>query len=441
MHVEPKKPGHQLWIALAAVSVLLFLLAAAAGGYLFLSRGSTKTDASDSQFKDKEQEHFTYTAFCVTGKEIFPSALISTATVDWNGDEQSAEDKKSDRDMRLRKHEMPIYGDENGWLGVNLSGIDVGAHVTVEITADGFMKSSKWEGEITATDSRGKVSILPKAMWDYDALMKVRQQRPINAVFSVSIGDKALTDTTETYTLKSINDCPLYVATDENADNVVNLSFLFASYVNENHPKVQEILKEALACRLVDKFDGYQSGDPKDVVIQVFSVWNALQRRGIKYSNVASTTPGDRVISQSVRFLDESIDANQANCVDGTVLMASVLRKIGIDSHLVLIPGHCFLAFDLSPESAALPTGLETTMLGKNEFTEVKKLELLPSQEKLKEYQDSVKTFAEAVAVGNDTIKKYTRKLQSQDDARFRFVSIDDARQLGIMPIPFTLDK
>jgi len=439
MHIEPKKAGHHLWIALAAVSVLLFLLAAAAGGYLFANRGTTKTEASDTQAQNKEIGDATYTTLSVTGKEIFPSALISTATVDWNGDEQAAEDKKSDKDMRLRKHEVPIYGDENGWLGVDLSGIHVGTRVTIEITADGFMKSSKWEGEITATNSRGNVSIYPKAMWDYDALMKVRQQRPINAVFSVSIGDKELPDTTQTFTLKSINDCPLYIATD--AENVINLSFLFAAYVNENHPRVQEILKEALGCRLVEKFDGYQSGDPKHVVMQVFSIWNALQRRGIKYSNVASTTPGDKVFSQSVRFLDESIDANQANCVDGTVLMASVLRKIGIDSHLVLVPGHCFLAFDLVPESAALPTGLETTMLGRNELTEVKQLALLPSQEKLKEYQDSVKTFVEAVAVGNDAINKYARKLQSQDDAEFRFVSIDDARQLGIMPIPFTLDK
>lgn len=80
-------------------------------------------------------------------------------------------------------------------------------------------------------------------------------------------------------------------------------------------------------------------------------------------------------------------------------------------------------------------------MLGNNELTEVKKMDLLPSQDQLKEYQDSVKTFMQAVARGNDTINKYARKLQGNEDARFRFVSIEDARDLGIMPIPFTMDN
>ncbi len=443
--VQPKASGPHLWLTLVSLGALLIVLAVGVGGYLFANRRSKEDikptpSTTDTKSEDKLRLG-KLQPFSFTGKEIFPSALISTATVDWNGDEQFAEDKKTDEDARLRKRDLPIYGDENGWLGIELEGIKQGAQVSVEITADGFMRPSKWQGTVNAVSQDGSTLVKPKAMWDFEALMKVRQQRPINVIFSASIDGKALPDVTETYTLKSINDCPLYIARDKAGNDVTNLSFLFASYVNENHPQVQDILKEALGCRLVDKMDGYLSDDPKQVVLQVLAIWNALQRRGIKYSNVAATTPGDRVFSQSVRFLDQSIDANQANCVDGTVLMASVLQKIGIKSHLVLIPGHCFLAFDLSPNSAALPIGLETTMLGNNELTEVKKIDLLPSQDKLKEYQDSVKTFVEAVSVGNDTINKYARKLQNNEDARFRFVSIEDARDLGIMPIPFTMDK
>jgi hypothetical protein len=443
--VQPKAKGTHLWITLVSLSALLIVLAAGVGGYLVANRGSgedTKPTPSTTDTKSEDMHgHGKLQPFSFTGKEIFPSALISTATVDWNGDEQFAEDKKTDEDAQLRKRDLPIYGDENGWLGIELDGVKKGAQVSVEIIADGFMRPSKWQGTVTAVSQDGHTLVKPKAMWDYEALMKVRQQRPINVIFSASIDGKAFPDVTETYTLKSINDCPLYITRDKAGSDVTNLSFLFAAYVNENHPRVQDILKEALGCRLVDKMDGYFSDDPKQVVLQVLAIWNALQRRGIKYSNVAATTPGDRVFSQSVRFLDQSIDANQANCVDGTVLMASVLQKLGIKSHLVLIPGHCFLAFDLATNSAALPIGLETTMLGNNELTEVKKMDLLPSQDKLKEYQDSVKTFVEAVAVGNDTIKKYARKLQNNEDARFRFVSIEDARDLGIMPIPFTMDK
>jgi hypothetical protein len=441
----PAKTKKQLWGAVLVMSVLMIIFAAAVVGYLFANRSVTAgtVPAPDTPDQDAgaETKGAQFRASSFTGKEIFPSALISTATVDWNGDEQFAEDRKTDDDALLRKSDLPIYGDENGWLGIRFEGLKKGANVSVEIHADGFMKASKWQGTITAVSPDGDALVKTKALWDYEALIKLRQERPINVVFSASVDRIALPNVTETYTLRSINDCPLYITNDKAGNEVTNLSFLFAAYVNENHPRVQDILKEALECRLVDKMDGYLSDDPKQVVLQVFAIWNALQRRGIKYSNVAATTPGDKVISQSVRFLDQSIDANQANCVDGTVLMASVLQKIGIKSHLVLIPGHCLLAFDLAPNSAALPTGLETTMLGNNELTEVKKMDLLPSQAQRKEYQDSVKTFVEAVYVGNDTIKKYARKLQSNEDVRFRFVSIEDARDLGIMPIPFTMDK
>ena len=396
-----------------------------------------KPEAKSAQVK--------FQPYSFTGKEIFPSALISTATVDWNGDAQNAEDKKTEDDAQLRKREVPIYGDENSWLGLELAGLSKGAQVSVEITSEGLMMPSKWQGTVTTVSQNGRALISPKVMWNYEALTKIRQQRPINVNFSATVDGTALPVDNETYTLRSINDCPLYVSRGKSSKTSLkdstSLSFLFAAYVNENHPQVQEVLKEALSCRIVDKFDGYLSEDPKQVYLQVFSVWNALQRRGIKYSNVAATTPGDKVFSQSVRFLDQSINDHQANCVDGSVLMASVLHKIGIKSYLVIIPGHCFLAFDLTPDSAALPIGLETTMLGKNEITDVKNLAYLPKQEKFKEYGDSYKTFGEAVETGSDTIQGSARLLQSQSDVRFRLVSIEDERNFGIMPIPFTMDK
>ena len=380
----------------------------------------------------------------VTGKEIYPSALISMATVDWNGDEQSAEDKKTDEDAHIRKHELPVYGDENGWLGIDLEGLKKGDKVSVEISADGFMKPSKWEGTVTTLSPNGRARINPKIMWDYEALIKVRQQRPFNVIFSTSFDGKALQDIRETYTLRSINDCPFLIKRDKSdvtGENGTSIKFMFAAYVNENHPQVQEVLKEALACRIVKQFDGYQSEDPQQVINQVMAIWNALQRRGIKYSSVTTTTPGDMVFCQTVRFMDQSINSQQANCVDGSVLMASVLQKIGINSYLVIVPSHCFLAFDLVSDSTALPVGLETTLLGDNSITEVTKLDFLPMEERFREYQDSYKTFNGALASGQKKIQQYARILQSGKHPSFALISIEDARKLGIMPIPFTMDK
>ena len=376
-----------------------------------------------------------------TETDLFPSAIISTATVDWNGDEESAEDKKTEDDPKLKKKDIPIYGDENGWLAVDLIGLPKGAQVVVEISVDGYLKPSKWRGKVSKVTREGEARIFPKAVWDYDALLKVRQQRPVNVTFKVTVNGEELPEETDTYLMKSLNDCPFYVLLDEEGEDFDDFSWIFAAYVNENHPWVDGILKEALESGLVSAFTGYQSEDPKEVMMQVFAIWNVLQRRGIKYSDVSSTTPSKFVVSQTVRFLDDSIEATQANCVDGTVLMASILQKIGINSYLVMVPGHCFLAFDVGEEEEAKRIGLETTMLGENELNPVKDIPNLSQKAKLKEFQASYKTFSNAVKTGNAALKEHAEEFESEEDPNIQLISVSDARELGIMPIASNREK
>lgn len=388
---------------------------------------STSTSAGSEGKGEAKARVLKILPYSRAGKEFFPSALVSTSNVRWNNQD-------------LDSFGPAIFGDEGSWMGMELQGMKKDAKVSVAITVDGFTKPSKWEGEITSVSEDGAAMIMPKLIWDYAALLKVRQQRPVNVSFTASVDGKPLPEVTETYTMRSINDCPL-LQLNADGKGETDLSFLFAAYVNEGHPQLQKILKEALDTGLVDKFNGYQ-GDPEkpeeirmQVMKQVFAIWNALQRRGIKYSSITNTPPGDRMFCQSVRFLDESIDNRSANCVDGTVLMASVLQKIGIQSYLVLVPGHCFLAFNEIKNSAALPTGLETTMLGRDDITNVKKLEFLSDAEQSKENMASANTFVEALARGSGRIQGCVLNLQGGSSLEYRLISIREARNLGIKPI------
>ncbi|WP_395739193.1 hypothetical protein [Prosthecobacter sp.] len=446
-----KPPAHKaVWVwPVVIISATVCILLAIVAVYVIATHKSNSQYSSGSATTTKgkpesKEGPVKFRPYSLTGKEFYPSALVSTAKVDWNGDAQAAEDKKTEDDAQLRKNERPLYGDENSWLGLEFEGLKKGAKINVEISAEGFMQPSKEQVIVNTLGEDGSALIMPKIVWNFDALTKVRQQRPINVIFSASVDDKELRQVTETYTMRSINDCPLLLL-NKSGEGGTNLSFLFAAYVNEDHPQVQVILKEALDSGLVKKFNGYQGDDPekirKQVRLQVFSIWNALQRRGIKYSNVVTTRPGDRVVSQSVRFLQESIDNHQANCVDGTVLMASVLHKIGIQSYLVLVPGHCFLAFDEIPNSAAMPTGLETTMLGHDDITDVKKMEFLSSEQQSKENLASAKTFVTALEIGSSRIQACARNLEGQGTPKYRLISIEDERQNGIDPIPYTGDK
>lgn len=390
------------------------------------------------------QKKVTMEPWSYTEQNLYPSAIISTATVDWNGDDQEAEDKKSADDPKPKKKDIPLYGDENGWLAVDLAGLPRNAEVEVTISIDGYLKASTWKGKVTRMTKAGEARIFPKAIWDYEALLKVRQQRPVNVVFKASVNGAALREDTETYVMRSLNDCMFYVMWDEDSEEFDDFSWLFAAYVNENHPEVDMILKEALRSGIVSDFDGYQEDDPKAVMMQVFAVWNALQRRGIKYSDVSHTTPSKCVVCQTVRFLDDSVNATQANCVDGSVLMASILSKIGITSYLVMIPGHCFLAFDLGDGEDAKRIGLETTMLGNDEIKSVGEIANLTEKSKLAEFKASYKTFTSAVKIGNANLKKYQEELDddSEDsDPDIQIISIPDARELGIMPIATSKDS
>jgi hypothetical protein len=218
-----------------------------------------------------------------TDKDIYPSALISTATVDWHTDEEDEE------------AEIGTYGDENGWLGIMLYDAPKGAEVTVEVSADGgWMKPSKLT--IITEDNDDAVMVIPKGVFDYDALHLNRQQKPVNVTTKVTVDGVVLEEVTETMILRSVNECPFAVFFGED-DPPDDISWLFASYVNENHPWIDGLLKEALSTGLVDSFSGYQSGDPDKVIAQVFAIWNTLQRRGLKYSDITASPPSKSVAS------------------------------------------------------------------------------------------------------------------------------------------------
>ena len=143
----------------------------------------------------------------------------------------------------------------------------------------------------------------------------------------------------------------------------------------------------------------------------------------------------DGVYSQFVRLFDESVTASQANCVDGSVLMAAILRKIGLRPTLVLMPGHMFLAVDIDDNTTI---GLETTMLGEKDLRTP--AEATTSSLKKREEQknkESWASFESAVSVGTDALKKNKKNFDS-DNLDYQMIDVGKAREKGILPIIYT---
>jgi hypothetical protein len=360
-------------------------------------------------------------------EQIFPSMLLSTAT-------QGVPDDDGDL------WDVPHIGDANGLIGALVHHVKKGDAVRVTVAGNSLMEESTFEGEAPKTSK--ELLVHPKVKYRYDALANVRQHMPLNVTIHVWINDEDQGEQTATVDVHSINDC-LFGVTDDDGNVEFDASWNFAAYVNESHPWVDDVLRDALDTGVVKSFDGYQSGEPEQVLLQIYAVWNVMQRRGIHYSNI-TTTPGESetVLCQHVRLFDEAVRAKQANCVDGSVLLAAVLRKIGLRTFLVLVPGHMFLAVDLEDDDDDSMIGLETTMMGNDDLGHFDKLKKISDdrRETLKN-QASFKTFEAAVDVGTQALEDDAKHFDDENDLDYQLIDLAEARSEGIMPIGYTPSK
>jgi hypothetical protein len=357
--------------------------------------------------------------------QLFPSYLVATATIRLP-DEVADEDDEAD-EQRL--------GDRQGVLGIKIDSPGDNVPITVTISGSEILEPSTFTGTL---ETEGTTYVIfPKIKYKYGVLTKNKQSVPVSVTFRVEVGEEEAEEQTATITLHSVNDCPYTIVRGD--DEATDISFMFAAYVNEQHPFVDKVLREALDGGIVDSFTGYQSGDSAEVYRQVYALWHALSQRDVRYSNITTSAAETAAVhSQHVRLIDESINNGQANCVDGSVLLASLLRKIDIEPVLVYVPGHCYLAFFLDAEQKHL-VGLETTLIGSAPDDDASR-EIRGATDVVDatiRKQDSWATFCSAIAMGNEDLAANKARFNDPVDPDYQLVPIAAARKLGILPIAF----
>ena len=113
------------------------------------------------------------------------------------------------------------------------------------------------------------------------------QPGPVNLVFVLSVNSRKVGQKTQTVSLRSISECPFYLV-DEADEAEEDLGYMFAAYVNEDDPRIDVFLKEALKTGIVSSFAGYQ-GTEAEVISQVAAIWATMGHR--VFSTAASQTP------------------------------------------------------------------------------------------------------------------------------------------------------
>jgi hypothetical protein len=378
-----------------------------------------------------------WTAHVDPGNQIYPSMVLTMGTAkSLEVDTDLLTDEEREKEEKVKAQTL---GDPDGWVFITLKAPSDNAKVKVTVRCDDVMEPSTFKGVL---EKQGETyGVAPVIKWKYKELAKVRQAIPTNVVFTVKLGDEEEEEHVRVCTIHTINDCPyLHIEPIEGTDQATihNLAFMLAGYVNEDHPWIDHLLRDALATRIVENFTGYQEGTEDAVFKQVYSIWNVLQQRGITYSDISRvSTRIDTVPSQHVRFLDESIEMKQANCVDGSVLLASALRKIGIEVFLFVTPNHCYIGFFTDPRREHM-VGLETTLLGKADkgtFEKTKALRALLDDEKTFD-EASFESFEAALGAGTKSLEADTGKMLG-GEFRYMQVIVSEARKQGIRAIPY----
>ncbi len=264
----------------------------------------------------------------------------------------------------------------------------------------------------TVTAPSDRFELHPLLPWNYVVLRGITQLRP--ATFLATLRSNAASsntpplETSTTCMIHPVNEVVSRIFNVE-TDSWQDMSICYAAFVNEDHPWINQILSEATQRDGLTRFSGYEFG-PDSVVRQMRAVWDTLAARGLSYADLATTSGAvPDVNTQYVRFLDQTLHDQGANCVDASVLLASVFRRIGLRPVLIFKPGHCFIAVYDAAQGGQL-IGLETTLL-------------------------SAAPFGSAFSMGAQELNNTIPHL---DSPGYSSVDIAVARQAGVRPIEFS---
>jgi hypothetical protein len=405
-------------------------------GLLTLSIGSYFSPAAKQMWADFAplRPALTFEPFGDFSREIFPSIELGFAHLNEKAVEQLVVDEPDEAKVYRQRP-------QGSTIGVILHEVRKGDHYSLKVYSDGatsdstenpvrqlglirsntkdleqILKPSSYSFKAEADSSFALA--YPELIFNFNALTRINQTQPINLTFELSRNGGSPLITTQVWQLRQLRDCPIgmrsqtVTKTGKIKEEVMNTTFFFSAYVNENHPLVERIITEAIGTGKVASFSGYQAGRAS-VLRQMEAIWAALEARNIRYSSITATT-GSESFVQHVRLIEDTLRTSQANCVDGSILYASIARKVGLNPVLVITPGHCYVAIDYDNDLIAL----EMTMLGRRSF------------------QDAVgwATHQSPNSITKNLIK-FTRPSKNQ---RHFLIPIKECREFGIQPIPYS---
>ncbi|WP_431710462.1 DUF4011 domain-containing protein [Glutamicibacter uratoxydans] len=211
--------------------------------------------------------------------------------------------------------------------------------VTAAVTSGGAVVSTVAERRMDLVPGQTPLHDLNVEL-DPDIFSGIDSRRPGKVSVQVKVNDTVIAESTEQV---EILPWTHWTGTTTQAD-----AELLAAFVQPQHPEITSILSDVsdlLLKRTGDsKLEGFQSGSERvDAIAE--AIFDVLGSRQIRYSNPPASWELAHLGGQHVRSAEEVLTNRFGTCLDTTVLFASVLEQVGINSTLWLVEGHAFLAY------------------------------------------------------------------------------------------------
>jgi len=249
------------------------------------------------------------------------------------------------------------------------------ARVYAQANIEGFSDAAVQSVEV-AEGARCELGLLP--LLQLGPCMSLSEIRPATlrvTARQLSGGiELLLYDKTHPVRLHAYDTALLAICTPD--EKIVDLTDHLCAFVTPHMPEIEDLLRAAAERHPQRCIVGYQGArdmeDAREIVReQVRAIYDALKHdAGLAYVNSPlNFGKQEEQITQRVRLPITSLHQSQsrANCIDGTVLYASLLELANIDPLIAIVPGHAFVGWRTWAGIEQYDF-LETTMTGTDDF-------------------------------------------------------------------------
>jgi hypothetical protein len=230
----------------------------------------------------------------------------------------------------------------------------------------------------------------------------------VRVVYLQNGDQKLILDETKNITLTARRDFPWSITGFTQQEDFQ----LLAAMITPTDPNVEALIRDAANHTSNGVMVGGYQGDTLDskglVWERLSALWDAENDYKLTYVNTTvNFAPGTY---QRIRLPSEVLTQQSGNCIETADLFASAAEALQLQTALIIIPGHAYMAVRMDDTSSQYYV-IETTFIGRY-------------------------SFADAVTKGAQELQEALPHIDANED-NYAWVDIPAARTAGINPLPW----